>query len=59
MIVWSMENTMFKFARKVLTSIQETQQRRADLYILINMSNKELKDIGIGRSEIRQRIYGS
>ena len=54
-----MENIMFKFARKVLTSIQETQQRRADLYILMNMSNKELKDIGIGRSEIRQRIYGS
>jgi|SaaInl3SG_22_DNA_1037383.scaffolds.fasta_scaffold68336_2 uncharacterized protein YjiS (DUF1127 family) len=54
-----MRNKMFNFAKKVLHSIQETQQRRADFYILKSMSNKELKDIGITRSEIRQRIYGS
>lgn len=49
---------MFNFAKKLLLNIQETQQRRADYYILTNMSNKELKDIGVGRSEIRQKIYG-
>jgi len=47
---------MFK---KLLTSIQEAQQRRADYFILTHMTDKELKDIGIGRSEIRERFYGT
>lgn len=34
------------------------QQRRADYYLLMNMSDRELRDLGIGRSEIRQRLYG-
>lgn len=34
------------------------QQRRADYWILMNLSDRELKDLGIGRSEIRERIYG-
>ena len=46
---------MFK---KVLYKIQEMQQRRADYFILMNMSDRELRDLGIGRSEIRQRLYG-
>lgn len=33
------------------------QQKRADYYLLMNMSDRELKDLGIGRSEIRQRLY--
>lgn len=47
---------MFK---KLLTTIQEAQQRRADYFILTHMTDKELKDIGIGRSEIRERFYGT
>ena len=46
---------MFK---KILNKIQDMQQRRADYYILMNMSDRELRDLGIGRSEIRQRLYG-
>ena len=48
---------MFNLVKKVLVSLQQSQQRRADYYILSNMSNKELRDIGIGRSEIRQKIH--
>ena len=46
---------MFK---KLFQAIQDIQQRRADYYILTHMSDRELRDLGISRSEIRQRIYG-
>jgi len=46
---------MFK---KLVHKIQDMQQRRADYYLLMNMSDRELRDLGIGRSEIRQRLYG-
>jgi uncharacterized protein YjiS (DUF1127 family) len=50
---------MFKeWANTALRSIQEGQQRRADFWILQNMSNKELRDIGISRTEIRRTVYG-
>jgi len=50
---------MFKvWASKALKSIQDSQQRRADFWILQNMSNKELRDIGISRTEIRRTVYG-
>jgi len=38
-------------------SIQQNQQRRADYWILHNMSDKQLKDMGITRGEIRSRVY--
>jgi len=41
-----------------MKAIQQSQQRRADYHILINLSERELKDLGIGRSEIRERVYG-
>jgi len=41
-----------------MKAIQQSQQRRADYHILINLSECELKDLGIGRSEIRERVYG-
>ena len=44
--------------RKVLKAIQENQQRRADYWILMNLSDKELHDMGISRGEIRQKVYG-
>jgi len=43
--------------RKVLKAIQQNQQRRADYWILMNLSDKELHDMGISRGEIRQKIY--
>jgi uncharacterized protein YjiS (DUF1127 family) len=45
---------MFK---NILKAIQKNQQRRADYWILMNMSDKELHDIGISRGEIRQKVY--
>ena len=35
-----------------LTSLQKAQQARADYWILTNMSDRELHDIGIARGEI-------
>ena len=43
--------------KKILESLQESQQRRADYWILQNMSDKELRDIGIARSEIAHKVY--
>jgi len=45
---------MFK---NLLTRIQQHQQRRADYWILMNMSDKELHDIGISRGEVYQKVY--
>jgi len=44
--------------RRVLKAIQQNQQRRADYWILMNLSDKELHDMGISRGEIRQKVYG-
>ena len=46
---------MFK---NILKAIQKNQQRRANYWILMNLSDKELHDMGISRGEIRQKIYG-
>jgi len=45
---------MFK---KLMKRIQDSQQRRADYWILMNLSDKELHDMGISRGEIRQKVY--
>ena len=42
-----------------LASLQKAQQARADYWILTNMSDKELRDIGIARGEIRNVIAES
>ena len=34
------------------------QQKRADFRMLHMLSDRELNDLGIGRSEIRNAIYG-
>lgn len=39
-----------------LVSIQKAQQARADFWLLNNMTDKELHDIGIARGEIRNVI---
>lgn len=46
---------MFK---RIMKAIMESQQRRADYWILQNMTDRELHDIGIGRGQIREVIDG-
>jgi len=48
-----------KTFKDFLASLQKAQQARADYWILTNMSDKELHDIGIARGEIRNVIAGS
>ena len=43
--------------KKILKTLQESQQRRADYWILQNLSDSELRDIGITRSEIAHTVY--
>ena len=38
-------------------AIAVAQQRRADYWLLRNMSDKELKDIGINRGDIDRMIW--
>ena len=46
-----------KFFSSIGASIVKGQQARADFWILNNMSDKALKDIGVTRGEIKQRFY--
>ena len=48
-----------KFLASICTSLAKAQQMRADFWLLNNMSDKQLKDIGITRGEIKQRFYGT
>ena len=41
-----------------LASLQKAQQARADYWILTNMSDKELHDIGIARGDINNVVAG-
>lgn len=45
---------MFK---KLLSKLQENQMRRVVYWQLHNLTNKELKDIGIYRDDIRRIAY--
>jgi len=47
---------MFK---KIMNRIITSRQRTADEWILRNMTDYELRDIGITRSEITGRLDGS
>ena len=46
-----------RFFSSIGASIVKGQQARADFWILNNMSDKALKDIGVTRGEIKQRFY--
>ena len=46
---------MFK---NLLKRFQENQQRRADYWVLMNLSDKDLRDMGISRGEVYQKVYG-
>lgn len=47
---------MFK---RVYNFIKESQEKKVAYWQLQHMSNKQLKDIGISRSEIWYKVYGS
>ena len=42
---------------KIFNALQEHQQRRADYWVLQNLSDKDLRDIGLTRSEIKHRVH--
>jgi|14BtaG_2_1085337.scaffolds.fasta_scaffold22733_3 uncharacterized protein YjiS (DUF1127 family) len=43
--------------RKIWKAIEESNKRRVDYYLLSNMTDRQLKDLGLTRGEIRYRIY--
>ena len=47
---------MFK---RIYNFIKESQEKKVAYWQLQNLSNKALKDIGISRSEIWHKIYGT
>lgn len=49
---------MKNWLKKIWISIEESQQRRADYYMLTKFTDRELNDLGISRSQIREIIYG-
>jgi len=46
-----------KFFYTIGAKLVEVQQKRADYWLLNNMSDKQLKDIGLTRGEIKYRLY--
>tara|TARA_R110002153_G_scaffold86654_1_gene215089 strand:+ start:77 stop:337 length:261 start_codon:yes stop_codon:yes gene_type:complete len=46
-----------KFFSARFASLVKAQQLRADYWIVHNMSDKDLKDLGITRGEIKERVY--
>lgn len=43
--------------KRLLNRIIEMQEKRAAYWMLQNLSNRELRDIGIGRADIRRMVY--
>jgi uncharacterized protein YjiS (DUF1127 family) len=43
--------------KKMWASHLVLQERRASYYILKAMTDKQLKDIGVSRSDIKQRVF--
>ena len=49
---------MKNWLKKIWIAIEESQQKRADYYMLTKFTDRQLNDLGIGRSQIREIIYG-
>ena len=49
---------MKELLKKIWKAIEVSQQKRADYYMLSRFTDRELHDLGIGRSQIREIIYG-
>ena len=43
--------------KRLFEKIAKSRQRTADFYILHNLTDKELRDIGITRGEIAHLVY--
>ena len=56
-IVKTLIKALFKFFSDLGASISKAQQLRADFWLINNLSDKDLKDMGITRGEIKQRFY--
>jgi len=54
-----MFKTFSKWLKALNDSIQRSQQARADLWLLTHLTDRELKDIGIARYDIKRRMNGS
>lgn len=52
------DSAMKKWLKSAWDAIQENQQKRADYWVLQNLSDRQLRDMGIGRSQIKGIIYG-
>lgn len=44
--------------KNIFHKIEEAQEKRAQYWMLQNLTDKELRDIGISRGQIREAIYG-
>lgn len=49
---------MLNFFKRAFKAIEIAQQKRADYRLLHMLSERELRDLGIGRSQIKEIIYG-
>jgi uncharacterized protein YjiS (DUF1127 family) len=45
---------MFK---RFVKAIQKSQERKVALWQLQNMTDRELRDIGVSRAEIQKKVY--
>ena len=44
--------------RKLIKFIQKSQERKVALWQLENMTDMQLKDIGVTRGQIYRKVYG-
>jgi len=49
---------LYNWFSRILTAMQEAQMRRVAHWQLHNMSDRELRDIGISRGQIREVLQG-
>ena len=48
---------MLQYLNTVFKKIQLVQERRAAYYMLQTLTDRQLKDIGVTRGELHQRVY--
>ena len=49
---------MLNLIKRAWKAIEIAQQKRADYHLLQMLSERELRDLGIGRSQIHNIVYG-
>jgi uncharacterized protein YjiS (DUF1127 family) len=49
---------LYNWFSRILTAMQEAQMRRVAHWQLHNMTDRELRDIGISRGQIREVLQG-